>query len=147
MSEEHVEVVRRWLAWLPDLRDVDPADDDAAIEQAFRDYLDEEFEIRIPSYYPEETPVFKGREGVARYAAWLRDSWSHWRAWAERFFDAGDHVVVFGRIVAKGRSSGVPIEFRNALVFTIRNGRMTSMQVYPDRADALKAAGLSEQAM
>ena len=144
MSEENVELVRRWLAWIPDLRDADLADDHAAVEQAFRDYLDEEFEIRIPTYYPEETPVFKGREGVARYAAWLRDAWSDWRPWPERFFDAGDHVVVFGRIVAKGRSSGVPIEFANALVFTIRNGRMTSMQVYPDRTDALKAVGLEQ---
>ena len=144
MSSENVEVVRRWLAWLPDLRDMDPAGDDAAVEQAFRDYLDEEFEIRIPTYYPEETPVFKGREGVARYAAWLRDAWSYWRPWPERFFDAGDHILVFGRIVAKGRSSGVPIELTNALVFTIRNGRMTSMQVYPDRPEALKAVGLEE---
>ena len=144
MSSENVEVVRRWLAWLPDLRDVDPADDHAAIEQAFRDYLDEEFEIRIPSYYPDERPVFQGRDGLVRYVAWLRDSWSAWRPWPERFFDASDHVVVFGRIVAKGRSSGVPIEFPNALVFTIRNGRMTSMQVYPDRPEALKAVGLEE---
>ena len=144
MSSENVEVVRRWLAWLPDLRDVDPADDHAAIEQAFRDYLDEEFEIRIPSYYPDERPVFQGRDGLVRYVAWLRDSWSAWRPWPERFFDAGDRVVVFGRIVAKGRSSGVPIELTNALVFTIRNGRMTSMQVYPDRPEALKAVGLEE---
>jgi hypothetical protein len=38
----------------------------------------------------------------------------------------------------------VPIELTNALVFTIRNGRMTSMQVYPDRPQALKAVGLEE---
>ena len=144
MSSENVEVVRRWLAWLPDLRDVDPADDHAAIEQAFRDYLDEEFEIRIPSYYPDERPVFQGRDGLVRYVAWLRDSWSAWRPWPERFFDAGDRVVVFGRIVAKGRSSGVPIELANAHVFTIRNGRMTSQQVYPDRPEALKAVGLEQ---
>ena len=144
MSEENVELVRRWLAWVPDLRDADPADDEATVGRAFRDYLDEEFEIRIPSYYPDERPVFQGRDGLVRYVAWLRDSWSAWRPWPERFFDAGDRVVVFGRIVAKGRSSGVPIEFPNALVVTIRNGRMTSMQVYPDRPEALKAVGLSE---
>jgi ketosteroid isomerase-like protein len=144
MSEENVELVRRWLAWVPDLRDADPADDEATVGRAFRDYLDQEFELRIPSYYPEERTVFKGQDGVARWVGWLRDSWSDWRFWPERFFDAGDHVVVFGRIVAKGRSSGVPIELANAHVFTIRNGRMTSQQVYPDRPEALKAVGLSE---
>jgi ketosteroid isomerase-like protein len=130
---------------MPDLRDVDPTNVDAGVEQAFRDYLDEEFEIpRIPGYYPDERPVFKGRDGAARYVAWLRDSWSAWRFWPERFFDAGDHVVVFGRVVAKGRSSGVPIELPIAHVWTLREGKLWRLRIYPTKADALNALGLAE---
>jgi hypothetical protein len=52
--------------------------------------------------------------------------------------------VVFGRIIAKGGASGVPIEVVTAHVWTIRGGRATSMQAYRDRSEALEAAGLRE---
>ena len=78
MSEENVELVRRWLAWAPDLRDLDPADDDVVIGQAFRDYLDEGFELRLPAY-PEGEPIFRGREGLSQWIERLRGVWAEWR--------------------------------------------------------------------
>jgi hypothetical protein len=69
MSQENVELVRRFYAWLPGLRGVDPAEDRAALDRAFREYLDAEFETRLPGDYPEGEPVFRGREGLARYVA------------------------------------------------------------------------------
>jgi ketosteroid isomerase-like protein len=142
MSAENVELVRRWYASLPDLRDVDPADEDATFDRFFRDYLDEGYEFRLPADYPEGEPVFKGRDGFVRYAAMLRDAWSEWRFEPERFIDAGDRVVVFQRVVAKGRASGLPIELSSALVVTIADRRITSSRVYRDHSQALKAAGL-----
>jgi hypothetical protein len=35
--------------------------------------------------------------------AMLRDAWAEWRFEPERFIDAGDQVVVFVRVLAKGR--------------------------------------------
>jgi hypothetical protein len=32
------------------------------IDAAFRDYLEAEFEVRLPPDYPEGGPVFRGRE-------------------------------------------------------------------------------------
>jgi ketosteroid isomerase-like protein len=74
----------------------------------------------------------------------LRDAWSVWRFEPDRFFDAGDRVVVFIRVIAMGMASGVPVELADGHVLTIRDGRIISTRVYRDRADALKAAGLSE---
>jgi ketosteroid isomerase-like protein len=74
----------------------------------------------------------------------LRDAWSEWRFEPERTIDAGDRVVVFMRVVAKGRESGVPIEGTSTQVVTVRDGRMTSSRVYRDRGDGLKAVGLAE---
>ena len=79
---------------------------------------------------------------MVRFAAMLRDAWSEWRFEPERSIDAGDRVVVFMRVVAKGRESGVPIERTSTQVVTVRDGRMTSTRVYRDRQEALKAAGL-----
>lgn len=138
----NVELVRGFFASLPGLRDANPADDHTILDRVFRDYLDAEFETRLPDDYPEGEPVFRGREGLARYIAMMRETWSEWRFEPERFIDAGDRVVVFQRVVAKGRASGVPIELMSTQVVTLRDGRMTANQVYRDRSKALKAAGL-----
>ena len=139
MSQENVELVLRWYAFLPDLGNGD-ADDEAVLDQAFRDYLDEAYEVRLPADYPEGEPVFRGRDGLVRFAAMLRDAWSEWRFEPERTIDAGDRVVVFMRVVAKGRESGVPIERTSTQVVTVCDGRMTSSRVYRDRREALGVA-------
>jgi len=74
--------------------------------------------------------------------AMLRDAWAEWRFEPERFIDAGEQVVVFVRVVAKGSASEVPIELPDAHVVTIRDRRLTSTCVYRDREQALEAAGL-----
>src|ERR1700730_1759800 len=137
MSQENVELVLRWYAFLPDMGDAD-ADDQAVLDEAFRDYLDEEYEVRLPADYPEGEPVFRGRDGLVGFAAMLRDAWSEWRFEPERTIDAGDCVVVFMRVVAKGRESGVPIELTSTQVVTVCEGRMTSTRVHRDRANTLK---------
>ena len=138
----NVELVRRWYALLPSVGGTDPNDDSAFLDGVFRDYLDEEYELRLPGGYPKGEPVFSGREGFAQLTAMLRDAWAEWPFEPERFIEAGDHVVVFVRVVAEGGASGVPIELPDAHVVTLRDGRLTSTYVYRDRSEALEAAGL-----
>jgi len=57
MSAENVGLVHAFFAWLPSLGDVHPSDDLATLDRAFRDYLGEEFETRLPGDYPEGEPV------------------------------------------------------------------------------------------
>jgi uncharacterized protein len=139
MSRENVEVIRRVYA-LGDILSLSPDQ----IDQAFRDYLDNQFEARLPPDYPEGQPVFRGREGVAQFAAMIRDAWDEWHFEPERFLDAGDRVVVFVHILGKGGASGVPVELEATHVWTLRAGRAVSLHVYRDRSEALEAAGLSE---
>jgi ketosteroid isomerase-like protein len=135
----NVELVREWVAFLPDLRDLDAT---ALVDRAFRDYLDEDFELWTPAGYPEGESRFRGREGVGQFAAMQRDTWSEWRLEVERLLDAGDKVVVLARSIARGRGSGVPIEQPGAAVVTLRDGRITSVRNYRDSSEALKAVGL-----
>ena len=60
----NIELVRRWYALLPSLGGSDPNDDSAFLDRVFRDYLDEEYEVRLPGGYPEGEPAFK-EEGFA----------------------------------------------------------------------------------
>src|SRR5690242_4253548 len=118
----NIDLVERWYAFLPSLGDADADDDPALVARVFRDFLDEEYELRLPGGYPEGEPVFRGREGIAEMIAMLRAAWSEWHFEPERFIDAGDSVVVLVRVVAKGSASGVPIELPDGHVVTIRDG-------------------------
>jgi ketosteroid isomerase-like protein len=139
MSRENVELVRN-LYELGDFLNPNPD----AIDQAFRDYLDEQFEARLPPDYPEGEPVFRGREGLDQLSAMLQEVWGEWRLEPERFLDAGDRVVVFARLLGKGGTSGVPFDLETTHVWTIHAGRAASLHAYRNRDEALEAAGLSE---
>jgi ketosteroid isomerase-like protein len=140
VSQQNVELARRWYAALPDLSDPDYS---GFLEKSFRDNAEESFELRLPSDYPEGEPVFKGREGIERLASWMREAWEEWRFEPARFIDAGDQVVVFVTIMARSKS-GVPVELPSAHVVTMRDGRVASVRAYRDGADALKAVGLED---
>jgi ketosteroid isomerase-like protein len=78
------------------------------------------------------------------YAAGLQETWSERRFVPERFLDAHDCVLVFARLVAVGHKRGVPIELKTNHIWTVRDGRATSMCVYRDRAEALEALERSD---
>ena len=144
MSEEDVELVRRWYAWFPGLFDVAPGDDRELIDAAFRTFLEERFEARLDPDYPEGEQAFAGRNGAIQFLTMLRNVWGEFQVEPQRFLDAGDRVVVLIRVVAKGGASGVPIEMETAHVWTVRDGRLRSVRFYRDRSQALEAVGLSK---
>ena len=76
------------------------------MDRIFREYLDDDFEFRLPADYPEGEPVFRGRQGLDRLRAMLSETWREWHFEPERFLDAGSNVVVFARITGRGGSSG-----------------------------------------
>ena len=72
-------------------------------------------------------------------------AFSDLRIEAERIIDlSGDRVLVLSRQTARGKQSGVPIEHEFGDVFTLRDGRVVRLESYWNRADAIRAAGLSE---
>ena len=114
------------------------------MDRIFREYLDDDFEFRLPADYPEGEPVFRGRQGLDRLRAMLSETWREWHFEPERFLDAGSNVVVFASITGRGGSSGAPVELETTHVWTVKSGRAVSVHAYRDRAEALEAAGLSE---
>ena len=61
------------------------------------------------------------------------------------FIDAGERVVVVGRMHARGKGSGVEVDRSFASIWTIRGGRVVRWELgYDDRRAALEAAGLRE---
>jgi ketosteroid isomerase-like protein len=112
------------------------------LDHLFRDYYDDQVEVRMPADYPEGEQVHVGRRGMSDLIAALRDSWTRWRFEAERFIDAGERVVVLIRVVAEGGASGLATERKTAHLWRLRDGRLVSIRIYRDRGEALEAVGL-----
>jgi ketosteroid isomerase-like protein len=62
----------------------------------------------------------------------------------EETIDAGDRVVLKTHVSGRGRGSGVEVDDRSYMVWTLRRGKVLRMDEFTERADALEAAGLSE---
>jgi ketosteroid isomerase-like protein len=145
MSDEKVEIVRRvYEEGGPIALPLSPDEERELLDRMFSEYYVERVEVRMPPDYPEGEQLLYGRQGMERLLAMLRDSWTVFRFETERFIDAGDRVAVFIRVVAEGHVSGLPTERRTAHVWTVRDGRLASIQIYRDRDEALEALGLTD---
>jgi ketosteroid isomerase-like protein len=74
---------------------------------------------------------------------WMQ-AWKQVTAVAERIIDAGDQVVTLAEWRGHGKTSGVVTRWRYGSVWSLRDGRVTSIISYTDPAEALKAVGLAE---
>jgi ketosteroid isomerase-like protein len=133
MSQENLEIARRAyqsfavgnLSWLAEF--VAP---------------EIEFDLTRNVFNPQ---VVRGYEGIQQLWTEQNEVWEDFRFEVEELIDAGDKVVVVVRLVGKGRGSGVRLDQRDIHVVKLRDGRAVHIAVYRDRAEALEAAGLSEQ--
>ena len=87
---------------------------------------------------------FRGREEFEAYFGELHDTWEEVRLLAEESRDFGDVVLVFVRVEARGRGSGIPVSARQVLAYDFRDGRISRLRAYLDRDEALRATGLSD---
>ena len=133
MSQENVELVRTLLSAF------DRGDYEAALEA-----LDPEIEWQVPPGISIGREVFRGRDEVWRgFAEWLA-AWDAHRFEPDEMLDYGDHVLVGGTQIGRGRGSGVEVRLPTYHVFTLRHGKVTRHRSYRERSEALAAAGLSE---
>jgi ketosteroid isomerase-like protein len=92
----------------------------------------------------EEQATAHGHDEVINgFVESLRD-WEHHSLTAEDYIDAGDRVVVLWHEVGRGKASGVEVETRTAVVYTVRGDEVVEVQGYMERRQALEALGLSE---
>ena len=130
MSGEHVELVRRGIA------DV----------QAFWGLLDEYVVWDLRSLpLPDLQGVVVGREAVIEASRRYWGTWDEYRLEAEELIPAGTSVVVVVRERGIGRGSGVPFDRRWAQIWSFSRGSIVRWELYPDREEALAAAGIEPE--
>ena len=97
------------------------------------------------TFAASEGRVFRGRQGTRDYFATLGEVFDDMRVEIEEITEAGaDRLMVVVRVTGRGKGSGVNVEQRNGQVWTFVRGKVARVDSFMSRAEALKAAGLSE---
>ena len=89
--------------------------------------------------------LYHGHDGVREYRRRFWGTWEAQRNEPEELIDAGDSVVAVVRMGGRGKGSGIEIDQWFAWLWTFSEGKVIRVAVYQDRAEALEAAGLSQQ--
>ncbi len=135
MSQENVELVRALVGlWNAGERSV----------SALAQYCDAAAELESPLSSVVGEP-YRGHIGMERWLVDLDEQFADWRISLEDVRDVGDQVVSIGTVDARGRSSGIPLQFRSATVLDFGANRLiTRVRIYADVDEALRAVGLEE---
>ena len=133
MAEEHNRLIRRGYE---------------AINQGDVDWLrahtdpDLEFRSRFSGLAGR---TYLGKQGFEQWLADTADSWESMEQTPERLIELDDErTLVDVRFRARGRGSGIEVDQRIAVIFTIRGERVLRMDAYGSVEEALEAAAASD---
>jgi ketosteroid isomerase-like protein len=138
MSRENVEFVRRSYRALNEMLKRGEVDRSSIEEIWTPDCL------LKPSGLLPESAEMHGHEGVAQFIGNQMEAFAELQVDPLEFLDAGERVVMPIRFGGKARYTGMEVAFAVVHVATLRHGKMARLEMFRDKADALKAAGLSE---
>ena len=131
MSQENVEILRLFYEAEPDGEDV-------------LQYLDPAVELYPGIEAPDQGMRYVGWDGWREFMA---DAIGSWEAVdiepRERFEATENRILAIDNWLFRGRD-GIEIERELPTIFTFRDGLIVRADGFTDRAEALKAAGLSE---
>jgi ketosteroid isomerase-like protein len=133
MSQENVEIVRSlYAAW--NRRDVDEWLSFHAPDIVFRP---------VPTF-----PDSQERRGLDAMRYWMAEWFEVWAddhtIQAKSIREYGDAVIALLRFTGHARASGVEVAGGIFEVFRFHEGKISSVEDFTDRAEALNAAGLEE---
>jgi ketosteroid isomerase-like protein len=131
MSKESVEVVRRgFQVW------------NAGDMDALRELYDPDVVWRPPEGWPEPGP-YVGRKAVMRQLEQMRETWdTDSFELIGDFIDVGDRIAV--RFIWRGLGHGPESNIEASGVYTVRKGRIVSIEFFWDHAEVLEILGISE---
>jgi ketosteroid isomerase-like protein len=134
MSQENVEVVK--------------VANEAFVREGldrFMEHFTDDVVYRAVEGAPADSGPIHGKDAVR---AWLQD-WidmldEFWFEQVELIDAGGDTVVSVERFGGRAKRSGIKIDQTEALVYSIRGGKLARCREYATRHEALEAAGLRE---
>jgi ketosteroid isomerase-like protein len=131
VSQENVEIVRR--AYDAASR----GDWDTALEAAAA-----EFELVPPDQSPDSAPV-RGVQEVRAWSADQQETVGDLSIEVEKLIEAEQFVVALLRLRIRPQGTDADLELLIAHLWTLHGGELTRCEIFPEREQALEAAGLS----
>ena len=132
MSQENVEIARRWVGAY------NRRDFDGLIG------LTDPGVVLDNSNAAFDGAVYRGHDGVREWLSWVRGMWKRQQFRPQEFIPVGeDQVIVSVLLVSVGRDD-VETVAHGAAITTMREEKVTQLKTFQSRAEALKAVGLSE---
>jgi ketosteroid isomerase-like protein len=86
--------------------------------------------------------VYEGHEGIRQFLADVHEAWETFTWEPEELVESGDLVLSLIRSTGRGRGSGLEVDRRAAMIWTVPAERAVSLRFFRDRAAAREAAGL-----
>ena len=123
-----------------------PPENVAIVDESLRHYLRGDYDAALSAFSDDVELItalerFHGHEGIVEEARRWHETWEEYRFDVEELVDADDKVVLLYRQVGRGRDSGVEVEECAGWVYTLREGKIIRLEMLPDQATALRAAG------
>jgi ketosteroid isomerase-like protein len=87
--------------------------------------------------------VYEGHEGIRRFVSEVHEAWEKFTWEPEELIESGDLVLALIRSTGRGRGSGLELDRRAAMLWTVPAERAVSLQFFRDRDAAREAAGLA----
>jgi ketosteroid isomerase-like protein len=104
-------------------------------------FIHEDFEATTPPDLASEPDTYRGHDGVRRWFDSFYEVMDEIRWDAREFHTVGDRVVVEFTLNARGKSTGLEFGQEAVMVWTLRDGKAVSIDLYPTLDEALAAAG------
>ena len=137
MSQENVEVVRRFIEALPRAEASD--DWQPVFAEVDPDVEITDLDISL------DTECYRGHDSVRKWIGVWMESWESWALEGVQVRPVGeDRAIGLFVVRAKGKGSGIELSRRDAMVCTLRAGKIEKGTYYNDQRQALQAVGLEE---
>lgn len=115
----------------------------AGDREAMLELLDPEAELHSRLADLVRGGVYRGKEGFQQWFSDVDEQFANFHVTYDEVRDVdGTRVLCLGSIDFRGRSSDLPWEQEVAVVFTVKEGRLWAMDIYTDREQGRRAAGL-----
>ncbi len=92
-----------------------------------------------------EAGSYRGRDTIRHFLEQFLDSWDDFEQHIEEVHAEEDCVLLFIRLTASGRGSGIDVQSRYAHLWEMREGRGVRVDAYYDRDSALAALRAAHQ--
>ena len=137
MSQENVEVIRRFVAALEGTQVND--DWQPVFAEVDADVEVDDLDISL------DTEHYRGHDAVRVWVGVWNEAWASWRIEGVEVRPVGeDRAVALFVMVVTGKGSGIELSRHDALVCTLRAGKIAEVGYYNDQQQALEAVGLEE---